>query len=102
MRFGLEVLSSSKQLQDQHLRGKIGLVCHPASVDLRLNHALDLFAKEFKVDLTCAFGPQHGVLGEKQDNMVESDDMVHPTYKIPIYSLYGEHRRPQKGPVLHL
>lgn len=93
-KFGLEVLLQNKKLIKELKNKKVSLVCHPASVDQNLNHSIDLLAK--KINLVSAFGPQHGVKGEKQDNMVESSDEIHKTYKIPIFSLYGEHRRPTK------
>lgn len=91
---GLEVFLADKKVLKQLKSKRVGLVCHPASVDKKLNHSFDLLQKA--IGLSAAFGPQHGVKGEKQDNMVESDTFVHPTYKIPIYSLYGEVRRPTK------
>lgn len=92
MKMGLEVLLGSKPLLKTLRKKRVGLVCHPASVDQNLNHSLDLLFEQ--VDITAAFGPQHGVLGEKQDNMIESDDFIHPKYKIPVFSLYGKVRRP--------
>jgi uncharacterized protein YbbC (DUF1343 family) len=71
---------------------RVSLICHPASVDGKLNHSIDVLFK--KIGLSSAFGPQHGVKGEKQDNMIESDDFIHPQYKIPIFSLYGKVRSP--------
>jgi uncharacterized protein YbbC (DUF1343 family) len=91
---GLEVFLADKKKLKQLKSKRVGLVCHPASVDKKLNHSFDLLQKA--VGLSAAFGPQHGVKGEKQDNMIESDTFIHPTYKIPIYSLYGEVRRPTK------
>lgn len=92
MKLGVEVLLKDPKLL-KSLKGKrVGLVCHPASVNEELQHSLDLLAK--KIKLSCAFGPQHGVRGDKQDNMVESPDFVDPVHKIPIFSLYGEVRRP--------
>lgn len=92
MKLGLEVFLADKKLQ-RTLKGKrVSLVCHPASVDQKLQHSFDLIHEA--IGLASAFGPQHGVKGEKQDNMVESDDIMHPTAKIPIYSLYGKVRRP--------
>lgn len=89
---GLEVfLKDQKRIKK--LKGKkVSLICHPASVDQKLQHSIDLLSKCLNV--TSAFGPQHGVKGEKQDNMIESDSFIHPELKIPIYSLYGEVRRP--------
>lgn len=94
MKLGLEVLLGDKKLLKQ-LKGKrVSLVCHPASVNHKLDHSFDLLHKT--IGLSSAFGPQHGVKGEKQDNMMESDDVLHPTAKIPIFSLYGKVRRPTK------
>lgn len=71
---------------------KIALLAHPASVDRRLQHSIDvLLSKGFSI--SCAFGPQHGMKGDKQDNMIESEDYTDPIYKIPVYSLYGETRK---------
>jgi uncharacterized protein YbbC (DUF1343 family) len=61
-------------------------------VNSSLNHSLDLLHSKLK--LKCAFGPQHGAKGDKQDNMLETKNEIHPKYGIPIYSLYGEVRRP--------
>ncbi|QDK39439.1 exo-beta-N-acetylmuramidase NamZ domain-containing protein [Bdellovibrio sp. NC01] len=99
MKLGLEVLlSDSKKLKA--LKGKkVGLICHPASVDENLQHSLDLLSK--KIKLSCAFGPQHGVRGDKQDNMIESPNFVDPVHQIPIFSLYGEVRRPTAEMMSH-
>jgi uncharacterized protein YbbC (DUF1343 family) len=93
--YGLEVLLKDKKLLNELKKKRVALVGHPASVDQDLNHSIDLLYK--KVNLVAAFGPQHGIKGEKQDNMVESPDELHPVYNIPIFSLYGEHRRPTKA-----
>lgn len=92
MKMGLEVLLADQKLLSTLKKKRVALVCHPASVDEKLQHSFDLLHK--KIGLSAAFGPQHGVKGEKQDNMIESDDFVHPEYKIPIFSLYGKVRRP--------
>jgi uncharacterized protein YbbC (DUF1343 family) len=92
MKMGLEVLLSDKKLLQSLKKKRVALVCHPASVDEKLRHSFDLL--HHKIGLTAAFGPQHGVKGEKQDNMIESDDFRHPEYKIPIFSLYGKVRTP--------
>lgn len=92
MQLGLEVLLQDKKLL-KHLKTKrVALVCHPASVDHKLRHSLDLLND--KLNLSAAFGPQHGAKGDKQDNMIETQDEIHPKYNIPIFSLYGEVRRP--------
>jgi uncharacterized protein YbbC (DUF1343 family) len=70
------------------------LVAHPASVTRELVHSLDALAALGDVRVTAAFGPQHGLRGDKQDNMIESPDFVDPVHRIPVYSLYGEVRRP--------
>ncbi len=94
MKLGLEIFLNDKQLRRELKGQRVSLVCHPASVDQKLNHAFDLIHE--KIGLASAFGPQHGVKGEKQDNMVESDDLIHATAGIPVYSLYGKVRRPTK------
>ncbi|NUN07118.1 MAG: DUF1343 domain-containing protein [Bdellovibrio sp.] len=99
MKLGVEVLLSDAKLLKSLKGQRVGLVCHPASVDENLHHSLDLLAK--KVKLSCAFGPQHGVRGDKQDNMIESSDFVDPVLKIPIFSLYGEVRRPTHAMMQH-
>lgn len=91
-KFGLEVFLKDKKLINELKKKRVSLICHPASVDQKLNHSIDLIHK--KIKLSSAFGPQHGVKGEKQDNMIESSDELHAEYKIPIFSLYGAHRRP--------
>lgn len=92
MQLGIEVLLKDKKLLKYLKTKRVSLVCHPASVDHKLNHSLDLLHSKLK--LNSAFGPQHGAKGDKQDNMIETADEIHPHYKIPIFSLYGEVRRP--------
>src|SRR4028118_1721611 len=76
------------------LEGKrIALLAHPASVTADLTHSLDALVAQ-GLNVTAAFGPQHGLRGDKQDNMVESDDYTDPLHGIPVFSLYGEVRRP--------
>lgn len=93
MNFGIDWLLADPALR-QPLEGKrVALVAHPASVTADLTHSLDaLIAAGVKV--TSAFGPQHGLKGDKQDNMVETEDETDPHYGIPVFSLYGEVRRP--------
>jgi uncharacterized protein YbbC (DUF1343 family) len=92
MKLGIEVLLKDRKKIAELRKQRVALICHPASVDHFLNHSYDLLQKS--VGLSAAFGPQHGVKGEKQDNMVESDDYIDPLFKIPIFSLYGKVRRP--------
>ncbi|OYX92471.1 MAG: hypothetical protein B7Y74_12045, partial [Novosphingobium sp. 35-62-5] len=93
MKFGIDRLLADPALR-KPLEGKrVALVAHPASVTDGLVHSLDaLIASGLRV--TSAFGPQHGLKGDKQDNMVETADELDPTYGIPVFSLYGEVRRP--------
>lgn len=94
MKLGIEVLLENPSIRAKLKGKKIGLVAHPASVDHRLQHSLDLLASSADLQIVCAFGPQHGIRGDKQYNMIESEDFVDSQWGIPIYSLYGEHRRP--------
>lgn len=71
----------------------MALLAHPASVTADLTHSLDALIAA-GLDVTAAFGPQHGIKGDKQDNMVETEDDTDPVYGIPVFSLYGEVRRP--------
>jgi uncharacterized protein YbbC (DUF1343 family) len=91
--FGIDRLLADGELR-RPLEGKrVALLAHPASVTSDLTHSLDALAKA-GVNLTAAFGPQHGLRGDKQDNMVESEDFTDPVHGIPVFSLYGEVRRP--------
>ena len=71
-----------------------GLLCNPAAINSCLEMAPEVLMRAFPGRIKAIFGPQHGFFAEKQDNMVESDDAVHPRYKLPVYSLYGQTRRP--------
>ncbi len=93
MKFGIDRLLADPDLR-KPLEGKrVALVAHPASVTRNLTHSLDALIAA-GVNVTSAFGPQHGLKGDKQDNMVETADETDPTYGIPVFSLYGEVRRP--------
>ncbi|NMG47887.1 DUF1343 domain-containing protein [Azoarcus communis] len=94
IRFGLDRLLADAQLRRPLAGRRIGLLAHPASVTRDLTHALDALAALPDLRLSAAFGPQHGLRGDKQDNMVESPDFVDPLHRIPVFSLYGEVRRP--------
>jgi len=92
--FGIDRLLEDRALQAR-LRGRrVALLAHPASVTRQLVHSLDALASQTDIKLTAAFGPQHGLRGDKQDNMVESQDFTDPVHRIPVFSLYGEVRRP--------
>jgi uncharacterized protein YbbC (DUF1343 family) len=73
---------------------RVGLLVHPASVDSALRQAQDLFQANDTLQLTALFGPQHGILGQTQDNMIEWEGFADPATGVPVYSLYGEHRKP--------
>ena len=93
MKFGIDRLLADPELR-RPLEGKrVALVAHPASVTENLTHSLDALIAA-GINVSSAFGPQHGLKGDKQDNMVETPDEVDPHYGIPIFSLYGEVRRP--------
>jgi uncharacterized protein YbbC (DUF1343 family) len=94
VKFGIDRLISDPSLRAP-LKGKrVALVAHPASVTQDLTHSLDALAACGDVRVTAAFGPQHGMRGDKQDNMIESPDFTDPVRGIPVFSLYGEGRRP--------
>jgi uncharacterized protein YbbC (DUF1343 family) len=91
--FGIDRLLADPELL-RPLEGKrVAILAHPASVTRDLTHSVDPLAAA-GLKLTAAFGPQHGLRGDKQDNMVESDDFTDPVHGIPVFSLYGEVRRP--------
>lgn len=94
MKFGLDRLLEDSALRAPLAGKRIALLAHPASVSADLTHALDALHALPDIQLTAAFGPQHGLKGDKQDNMMESADFIDPYYGIPIFSLYGEVRRP--------
>ena len=93
MNFGIDRLLADPALLAQLNGRRVALVAHPASVTADLVHSLDALIAA-GVNVTSAFGPQHGLKGDKQDNMVETEDEVDPVYGIPVFSLYGEVRRP--------
>lgn len=94
MKFGIDRLVEDAELR-RPLEGKrVALLAHPASVTKDLTHSLDALAACDGINMTAAFGPQHGLRGDKQDNMIESPDFEDPVHGIPIFSLYGEVRRP--------
>ncbi|MDA0792067.1 MAG: DUF1343 domain-containing protein [Proteobacteria bacterium] len=91
---GIDQLLSAPALLDQLRRQRVGMVAHPASVTAAGQHALDALIGR-GVQVVRAFGPQHGLRGDKQDNMVESPDFIDPVHGIPVTSLYGRYRYPQ-------
>jgi len=91
--FGIDRLLAEPELRRPLEGRRVALLAHPASVTADLTHSLDALAA-VGVNVTAAFGPQHGLRGDKQDNMVESEDFTDPVHQIPVFSLYGEVRRP--------
>jgi len=95
-KFGLDKLVSG--FPGPIVGNRVGVVCHAASVDSSYRHIIDILANSEKCKLSAIFGPQHGLFGQTQDNMVEWEGgSVHPVYGIPVYSLYGQHRKPTAG-----
>lgn len=93
MKFGIDHLLADSALLAGLKGRRVALLAHPASVTADLTHSLDALILA-GVNVTAAFGPQHGLRGDKQDNMVESPDFTDPVHHIPVFSLYGELRRP--------
>ena len=77
------------------LKGKsIGILCHSPSISSDFRHITDIFHNRKDCRMNAIFGPQHGLYGQTQDNMIEWANSMHPVFKVPVYSLYGEHRKP--------
>jgi uncharacterized protein YbbC (DUF1343 family) len=94
MKFGIDRLLEEPALRKPLAGQRIALLAHPGSVTRDLAHSLDALAGLADIDLAAAFGPQHGLRGDKQDNMEESPDFADPALGIPVFSLYGKVRRP--------
>jgi len=94
MKFGIDRLLEEPDLRKPLTGKRVALLAHPASVTADLTHSLDALASLPDIRLNAAFGPQHGLRGDKQDNMMESPDFIDPIHGIPVFSLYGEVRRP--------
>src|SRR5262245_31385949 len=93
MQFGIDRLLEEPGLRKPLANRRLALLAHPASVTQELTHSLDALAQA-GLRFSAAFGPQHGLRGDKQDNMIESPDFIDPVHRIPVFSLYGEVRRP--------
>lgn len=92
VKLGIErVLSDSKHLLNNQ---RIGLICNQASVNHDFQHAADLFFEDSEINLVALFGPQHGIRGDVQDNMIETEHATDKKTNLPIYSLYSETRIP--------
>jgi uncharacterized protein YbbC (DUF1343 family) len=94
MKFGIDRLLSEPQLRAPLKGRRVAMLAHPASLTHHLTHSLDALAASGDVKLTAAFGPQHGLRGDKQDNMIETADFHDPALGIPVFSLYGQVRKP--------
>jgi uncharacterized protein YbbC (DUF1343 family) len=92
VKIGLEILLESKI--DLLQGSRVGLIVNPASINSRFEHAADLFHQHPRINLTTLFGPQHGIRGETQDNMIEWQTFRDKRSGLPSYSLYGEKRKP--------
>ena len=94
MKFGIDRLIAEPALRAPLKGRRVALLAHPASVTPDLTHSLDALAACGDLKITAAFGPQHGLRGDKQDNMIESPDFIDPVHGIPVFSLYGQVRKP--------
>jgi uncharacterized protein YbbC (DUF1343 family) len=94
MKFGIDRLRAEPALRQPLAGRRVALLAHPASTTRDLTHSLDALAAQPDIKLTAAFGPQHGLRGDKQDNMMESPDFIDLAHRIPVFSLYGKVRRP--------
>src|SRR4030081_433977 len=94
MKFGNDRLIAEPSLRAPLKGRRVALLAHPASVMPDLTHSLDALAACGDLRITAAFGPQHGLRGDKQANMIESPDFIDPAHGIPVFSLYGHVRKP--------
>ena len=101
IQLGIDRLLADPALRRPLWGRRVALLGHPASVTSRGQHSLDALMEIGDLTLTAAFGPQHGMRGDKQDNMVESGDFLDPRHGIPVFSLYGEVRYPTPAMLDH-
>ncbi|MBM4217237.1 MAG: DUF1343 domain-containing protein [Gammaproteobacteria bacterium] len=101
IRFGIDRLIDEPALRAPLEGRRIGVIAHPASLTADFRHSLDALASLPRINITAAFGPQHGLRGDKQDNMIESADFMDPTLGIPVFSLYGAVRKPTEAMLEH-
>jgi uncharacterized protein YbbC (DUF1343 family) len=94
MKFGIDRLVEERALRAPLAGKRVALLAHPASVTRDLTHSIDALAALPDVRLSAAFGPQHGLRGDKQYNMIETADEFDAVHGIPVFSLYGRVRRP--------
>ncbi|MEN8133065.1 MAG: DUF1343 domain-containing protein [Pseudomonadota bacterium] len=93
MKLGIDQLLSDAGLKSSLQGRRIALLAHPASMTAGFMHSIDALM-DSGLNLTAAFGPQHGMRGDKQDNMVETVDDFDAKHGLPVFSLYGKVRRP--------
>ncbi len=101
MRLGVERLIEDKKLQTKLQGQRLALLGHPASVTQKLSHSMDELLRVSGLQFTACLGPQHGMRGDKQYNMIESDDFFDAEWKLPVFSLYGKTRRPTEEMLGH-
>ena len=92
---GLDRINQENDLKKK-FKGNIAYLCHQASVDKDCRFGVDIMKEHFSDKLIKLFGPQHGLMTDLQENMIETDHQIHPYYKLPVYSLYSETRKPTK------
>lgn len=92
VKLGLEKVLDEQLHLLKNLR--VGLICNQATVNHRFRHAADLFFENADINLTTLFGPQHGIRGDVQDNMIETSHTIDRKTGLPVYSLYSETREP--------
>ena len=100
IQFGIDRLLGDRKLLAELEGRRVALLAHPASMTADFEHSLDAL-RAARVNITAAFGPQHGLRGDKQDNMIESPDFRDPVHGIPVFSLYGTVRRPTEEMLAH-
>jgi uncharacterized protein YbbC (DUF1343 family) len=94
MKLGIDRLLTEPELHEKLENKRVSLLAHPASMTSDFVPTIDALMASEKINLVSCFGPQHGLRGDKQDNMVETENSVDSKHQIPVFSLYGEVRRP--------
>ncbi|MGD0341230.1 MAG: DUF1343 domain-containing protein [Bacteroidales bacterium] len=89
---GLDIIS--EKFPSAFYGKRIGVLCHAPSITRRYKHITEIIAERKECTLSAIFGPQHGIYGQTQDNMIEWESNEHPVFKVPLFSLYGKFRKP--------
>jgi len=89
---GLDIIAN--RLPGKMKGKRVGILCHAPSITGDFVHITDIFSLRDDCRLTAIFGPQHGLYGQTQDNMIEWEGVKHPRFGIPLFSLYGRNRKP--------